>query len=139
MIISENGGCFMMGPNCRTFGMWSDGTAAVYRMETDLPADTLDQSEAEAVASIGTELAAHLTAISDATDFDDLEARLGPGTCNACVDGIDYLLTLYTDAGPRHFSSNEFEFDQTETLFRAVENALAAMSQQLQLPVDMYS
>ena len=128
----------MMGPNCRTFGLWSDGTAGVYRNGAVAPTDPLDRSEAVELTTIGSELTAELIAISDATDYDDLEARLSPGSCQACVDGIDYLLTLHTEAGPRHLSSNEFQFDQAEPLFRAVDEALTAMAERLQLPVETH-
>jgi len=138
MVISENGGCLMMGPNCRTFGLWSDGTAAVYRGGTGLPVDTLDQDSAADVAIIGAELATRLATISNTTDFDALVERLEPGSCQACVDGIDYWLTLHTEAGARQLSSNEFAFDQAEPLFQAVGEVLTAMSERLQLPLETH-
>jgi len=128
-----------MGPNCRTFGLWSDGIAAVYRQPGELPIGGLDQDAAVDVSVIDAELATQLIAIANVTDFDDLEARLNPGSCQACVDGIDYQFTLHTNAGPRYFTSNEFEFDQSEPLFQAVDNALTAMAEKLQLSVETHS
>lgn len=139
MTISELGGCNWMGPNCRTFGLWSDGTAAVYRFSAELPTESLDRDEAVDVAAVGTALADELMGIANTIDFDELESRLAPGSCQACVDGIDYVLTLHTASGTRHLSSNEFRFDQTEPLFAAVDETLTAMSETLQFEVQSWS
>ena len=77
------GGCMMMGPNCATYVVYSDGTVEIYRTGENAPA--------EVVGSIpAAEVTAFLDSVKD-TDFEALAAEVGPGTCNSCVDGIDIM------------------------------------------------
>lgn len=110
------GGCLMMGPNCATYVVYSDGTVEVYRTGENAPA--------EVVGSIPeAEVAAFLDSVDD-TDFEALAAEVGPGTCNACVDGIDYIVTLTLADGPIELDSTIVNFDLTNDFFANVETLM---------------
>ena len=111
-----NGGCQMMGPNCATYVVYSDGTVEVYRTGENAPA--------EVVGSIDeAEVTAFLDSVHD-TDFDSLAAEVGPGTCNSCVDGIDILLTLTLADGPIKLDSTVINFNLNNDFFANVETLM---------------
>ncbi len=88
------GGCQMMGPNCATYVIYSDGSVEVYRTGENKPAELTGQLE-------DGEIDAFLAGAAS-IDFEALAAEVGPGTCNACVDGIDVVLTMALPDKDRH-------------------------------------
>jgi len=110
------GGCLMMGPNCATYVVYSDGTVEIYRTGENAPAEITG-------AIPEAEVAAFLDSVKD-TDFEALAAEVGPGTCNACVDGIDYKLSLTLADGPVELDSTIVNFDFTNDFFANVETLI---------------
>lgn len=108
-----NGGCQMMGPNCATYVVYSDGTVEIYRTGENLPAEVKGSIPAA-------ELEAFIESIEN-TDFDGLLAEVGPGTCNACVDGIDAIVTITFESGPVTLDSTVVNFDPAHPLFANLE------------------
>ena len=119
VVVAEVGGCYMLGPNCATTVVMSDGTFGVFRND---PANVLDVPtslvDADFVGS--TDVAALANAIA-ATDFDELREILGPGECRACFDGIDYQVRFMTPDGGEDLSSVDHEFDATLDLFAELD------------------
>lgn len=119
VIIAEVGGCYMLGPNCATTLVMSDGAFGVFRND---PADviavptTLEGADYTGAADI---LA--LSRVIAATDFAELRSTLGPGECRACVDGIDYQVRFHTENGPEDMSSTDHDFDSSLDLFAELE------------------
>lgn len=111
-----NGGCQMMGPNCATYVVYSDGTIEVYRTGENAPAEVVGAIDAS-------EVTAFLDSVRN-TDFDGLAAEVGPGTCNSCVDGIDTLLTLTLADGPIKLDSTVINFDLNNDFFANVETLI---------------
>ncbi|MEQ1872850.1 MAG: hypothetical protein ABL953_03900 [Ilumatobacteraceae bacterium] len=110
------GGCQMMGPNCATYVVYSDGTVEIYRTDENAPA--------EVVGSIpAAEVAAFLDSVKD-TDFEGLVAEVGPGTCNACVDGLDIKATITFSDGPVELDSTIVNFDLAHPLFANLETLM---------------
>lgn len=110
------GGCLMMGPNCATYVVYSDGTVEIYRTDQGEPAEVIGSIPAA-------EVAAFLESVQD-TDFDALASEVGPGTCNACVDGIDIVLTLTLASGPVELDSTVINFDLANDFFANVETLM---------------
>lgn len=119
LVIAETGGCFMMGPNCSTTLVMSDGSFGVFRTD---PADILavpgDVSSADVSGQVDIRELAGTIADSD---FADLKSRLEPGTCRGCYDGIDVTVRFHTAAGLVDLDSVEYEFDAGLDLFRHLE------------------
>ena len=110
------GGCLMMGPNCATYVVYSDGTVEIYRTGENAPA--------EVVGSIpAAELSAFLDSVKD-TDFAGLVSEVGPGTCNSCVDGIDIKATITFADGPIELDSTIVNFDINHALFANLETLM---------------
>lgn len=110
------GGCLMMGPNCATYVVYSDGRTEVYRTGENAPAEV-----------IGLIPEAEVTAFLDSvkgTDFEALADEVGPGTCNACVDGIDIKLTLNLDSTTTALDSTIVNFDVSNSFFANVETLM---------------
>ena len=132
------GGCAMMGPNCPTFVLWGDGRAVLVRGTP--PVDPflarIDDAAVEGVGFIDAALAAGVASVALETDFSALVGRLGPGRCNACVDGIDTVITVATPAGPVTLASTDVEFDRSEPFFAAVGAAVDALERDLQLTLE---
>ena len=110
------GGCLMMGPNCATYVVYSDGTVEIYRTGENAPA--------EVVGSIpAAEVSAFLDSVKD-TDFEGLAAEVGPGTCNSCVDGIDIKATISFSDGQIELDSTIVNFDLNHPLFANLETLM---------------
>ena len=115
LVVAEVGGCYMMGPNCTTTLVMSDGSFGVYRNDpVDVMAvpESLDEAEYRGAVDV-----ADLARTVAATDFTTLRASLGPGECMACVDGIDYRVRVFTGAGPEDLASVDYEFDEAIAFF----------------------
>ncbi len=114
---ADDGGCVVMGPNCPTYRVWSDGTVEISRTGEDSPAEVTGSIPAAQVA-------AWLASVAD-LDVETLAAAVGPGTCNSCVDGADTMLTVQTDAGDTLLDSTKLAFDPTNEFFADVERLMA--------------
>lgn len=119
----------MMGPNCATFVIYSDGAVEVYRTGENEPAELtgiLPAGEIDAFIAGAAEI-----------DFEALAARVGPGTCNACVDGIDVVLSLKLPDGDVQLDSTVVNFDPAEPFFTDVETLVAdAAAATGELPIE---
>jgi hypothetical protein len=119
VVLAEVGGCYMLGPNCATTLVMSDGRFGAFRND---PADviavpaTLEGADYTGWADI---LA--LSRAIAATDFAELRRTLGAGECRACVDGIDYQVRFLTEDGPEDMSSTDHEFDSALDLFAELD------------------
>ena len=122
------GGCQMMGPNCATYVVYSDGSVEVYRTGENAPAELVGSIDA-------TEVAAFLDSVKD-TDFDGLVAEVGPGTCNSCVDGIDIKLSIALSGGTHELDSTVINFDLNNDFFANVETLMEGVRAIGELPVQ---
>ena len=111
------GGCQMMGPNCATYVIYSDGSVEVYRTGENKPAELTGQLE-------DGEIDAFLAGAAS-IDFEALAAEVGPGTCNACVDGIDVVLTMALPDGEVQLDSTVINFDLEQPFFADVDTLIA--------------
>ncbi len=96
------GGCDMIG-SCPDQTLWNDGRWARWQ---------LDRSEGfydVTFGSVAPEAAATLAARFEETDFDELRDRLGPGTCHACVDGINSNVDIHVGGDVVSFSDVEHQ------------------------------
>ncbi len=123
-----NGGCQMMGPNCATWVVYTDGTVEIFRTGENAPAEVTG-SIPEA------EISAWLESVAD-LDVDALTAEVGPGTCNACVDGIDVKLTIGLDGGPVALDSTVTNFDPANPFFANLETLMADVTAVGELPIQ---
>lgn len=122
------GGCFMMGPNCARYVVSSDGTVEAYRLGEDVP-------ELLWTSSIDPSLVDDLEEAVADTDLEAMRGRLGPGTCHACVDGIDTVLTFHTADGEIVFDSAQVEFDTTEPVFVTAALVVQAATTTGEVPI----
>ena len=127
LTITEDGGCFMMGPNCATYLVYSDGSVKLQR--TGQPGAPLD------MATIDDELVQDVVDRLATTDLDTLREGLPPGECRGCYDGIDVTFAYETPAGPVTFSSVDVDIFVPEPLFTATWPILDAASATTELPL----
>jgi hypothetical protein len=126
IVISEVGGCFMLGPNCATTLVMSDGSFGVFRTdpakvsEVSLAISDAEYTGSVQIADLGRSIAS--------TDFDELRQSLGPGTCNGCVDGIDLVVRIFTASGTEDLDSQQLAFDPDVDLFRYLEEMRRAIA-----------
>ncbi len=113
----DDGGCVVMGPNCPTFVVWSDGSVEISR--------TGETTPPEVTGSIRrSDVEAWLGSVAD-LDPTALAAAVGPGTCNSCVDGADTVLTVRTTTGDVTLDSTELAFDRTNEFFADLDQLMA--------------
>lgn len=122
-----NGGCQMMGPNCATYVIYTDGTVEIYRTGENLPAEVTGSIPAE-------EIAAYLDSVKD-VDFQALADEVGPGTCNACVDGVDMKVTIGLDE-PVVLDSTVVNFDPENQFFVALDSLMQDVYAVGELPIQ---
>ncbi len=116
------GGCQMMGPNCATYVVYSDGTVEIYRAVDIRPVG--QGAPAEIVGAIpAAEVSAFLDSVKN-TDFTALAAEVGPGICQSCFDGIDIVLTLGLGGEPVVLDSTVTNFDINNDFFANVETLM---------------
>jgi hypothetical protein len=120
--VIQDGGCVMMGPNCPTYEISSDGSVALYRSGGEF----VDQ------ATIDLALVDAIVAELATTDLATLRQRLPQGECQGCYDGIDTTF-VYPEAS---FSGVEVELVVSEPLFAATWDAVAAAGAVLVMPVE---
>ncbi len=124
VVITHDGGCMMMGPNCLEWSVASDGAWTATRV-----------GEVEEVAA-GQVPAQQVTDVVDAADTvlaDDGLAGVGPGVCNACVDGIDLRVQVTTPGGVLTLDSVEQDFGADVAVF----DAIAALEAELTATTDV--
>ena len=109
--ITEDGGCFMMGPNCATYLAYSDGSVELMR--------TREPGEPEATTTVDLEVIQKVQDLLASTDLEDLRAGLPEGECQGCFDGTDTIFTYETNNGQVSFASTEVELVLSEQLFAA--------------------
>jgi hypothetical protein len=111
-----NGGCQMMGPNCPTYVVYSDGGVEVIRTGESAPAE-ITGSIPEA------EITAFLAAMSG-VDVAALTTDVGPGSCQSCLDGVDTKVTIQLDGGPVVLDSTVMNFDPENDVFASIERLM---------------
>jgi hypothetical protein len=137
-VIRDSGGCVQMGPNCAIYVIWNDGSVAVHRSDETNTTGLPPVDSAEISGTIPVEVVDRLAAAIAATDFDELRARLGEGSCQGCVDGIDTEITFYTQSSEETISSIEFEFDPSDPLFVAVDDVRMTIALTIVLPIEQH-
>ncbi len=112
------GGCDMIG-SCPEETLWTDGRWARW---------ALDPGEDFYAVASGSVPAADATALAtriSQTDLEALRAGLGPGTCHACVDGVNVIVDLHVAGGIVSFSDVDHDLDDS-TLFEELDALLGA-------------
>jgi hypothetical protein len=122
-----NGGCQMMGPNCATFVIYTDGTVEIYRTGENAPAEITGSIPAD-------EITAFLDSV-DGVDFQALAEAVGPGTCQACVDGIDAKVTISPDEEVL-LDSTIVNFDPENEFFAALDSLMQDVYAVGELPIQ---
>ena len=125
--VTENGGCFMMGPNCRHFQLHGDGSFVVLRTGAET-------AGAVAAGSIDQMVVDALWAQMSSANYQLILDSLGPGECTACYDGIDATLVFGFEGADWVFNSAEVELDASVPLIHAAVQAAAAMDQDFEFP-----
>lgn len=124
----SDGGCQVMGPNCPTYVIWSDGRVEVQRTG----------KEDDGVVLTGSIPVADVTAWLDAVrDLDPVElaAQVGPGSCQSCVDGADVVVVTTTGRGEVTLDSTKMAFDPAHPVFAALERLTTDVLAIGQLPI----
>ena len=113
----DSGGCEVMGPNCPTYTVWSDGRVELSR--------TGDAAPPDATSTIATaELDAWLASVAD-LDVAALASTVGPGSCQSCVDGVDSVVTVHTSKGDVVVDSTKLAFDQSNPFFAGLDRLMS--------------
>ncbi len=126
-ITTESGGCVRIGPNCARHTLYNDGTVTVSRASIGL---------IEARGQIDTGQVESLLIEIRTTDFAALQARLPPGRCSGCVDGVDHEYQIASATGPVVLSSIDYSFDPAEPLFALANGTFEAMQNAAVLEVQ---
>ena len=124
---ADDGGCVVMGPNCPTYVVWSDGTVEISR--------TGEDGDPEVTGSIPESQVATWLATVAELDAAALADEVGPGSCNSCVDGADTLLTVHTDAGDVTLDSTKLAFDPANRFFADLEQLMSGVRAVGDLPL----
>lgn len=118
----------MMGPNCATYVVYTDGTVEIFRTGESKPAEVTGAIPAA-------EISAYLESISD-VDVDVLADEVGPGVCNACVDGIDVKLSITVDSAPIVLDSTVVSFDPEHPFFVNLDRLMVDVFAVGELPIQ---
>jgi hypothetical protein len=124
---ADDGGCVVMGPNCPTYVLWSNGTVEISR--------TGEDTEPEVTGTIPESLVATWLASVAGLDAAALADEVGPGSCNSCVDGADTLLTVRTANGDVTLDSTEMAFDTANEFFADLERLMTEVRAVGELPL----
>ncbi|HKJ54565.1 MAG TPA: hypothetical protein VJ978_01130 [Nitriliruptoraceae bacterium] len=124
VVITHEGGCMMMGPNCLEWAVATDGAWTATRV-----------GEQEEVASgqVPPALVTDVVAAAEAAQADGSLADVGPGVCNACADGIDLAVQVTTPAGQLALDSVDQDFGADIAVF----DAIAALESELVASTDV--
>ena len=107
--IADDGGCYMMGPNCATYIVYSNGTVELYRTRVEGPPEETTIVDVALLDKIRDLLAS--------TDLDALHASLPEGEVTAAYDGVDTTFTYAMPDGEAVFASAVVELVTAEPLF----------------------
>jgi hypothetical protein len=122
-----DGGCVVLGPNCPTYTVWSDGKVEISRTHVDGPA--------EITGNVSPDRVAQWFASVQGLDVAVLAAKVGPGVCNSCVDGADIVATIELPDGPVVLDSTKLAFDPTDPTFAALGSLIAEVQAVGELPI----
>ncbi|MGH8911563.1 MAG: hypothetical protein ACRDVD_03550 [Acidimicrobiia bacterium] len=125
--IIQEGGCQMMGPNCPTYELDRDGTFRLFRTG-DPAVVTESQIDAATTAEVWDQLAE--------VDIAALIERAGPGSCQACVDGIDTVISYTVGTEEVSLASTAIAFDTGEPFFAVINEAIEAMGATAPMPIE---
>jgi len=119
LIIEATGGCFMGGPNCPRYELRKDGSFSLVR---------LNENKIEKEASLDPKMVIEWIRLVENTDISAMIAKLGPGTCNSCIDGVDFKYEVNTQRNQFTLESTEVDFFKNqEPFFSQTEKILRAM------------
>lgn len=118
----------MMGPNCPKFVVYDDGTVEIYRGGEDGPAEVTGSIDPAALQAFFT--------VAEAEDFDALLERLPPGTCQACLDGVDIQLDVKLNGENESLNSTVVAFDEGEPFFAALTTLIEEVASVGELPIE---
>jgi len=124
---ATDGGCVVMGPNCPTYTVWSNGKVEISRTHVNGPAEITGSISADRVAQ-------WYRSVQD-LDVAALSKEVGPGTCNSCVDGADIIVTIETPNGPVVLDSTKLDFDPANPVFAALGALMADVQSVGELPI----
>lgn len=133
IVLAHTGGCMMAGPNCPVWHVAADGSFEVRR----LAGDDLLSADVEGTGQVDDALVSQVREAAAQALADDLLDRIGPGTCNGCVDGIDLLVAVATDDGVLAMDSMEHDFDDRHPIFGALGNLEDQLGAATDLPLQM--
>ena len=125
--VTQEGGCQMMGPNCPTYELDRDGTFRLFRT-----GDPQVVTEAQIDAATAAEVWEQLSEVDIAALID----RAEPGSCQACVDGIDTVISYTVGTEEVNLASTAIAFDTGEPFFAVINEAIEAMGETAQLPIE---
>ena len=128
-IISSNGGCIRMGPNCPRYMLMGDGSFTVYRG---------DATEISASGKIESSLVESWVTLVNKTNFAELRSRLDKGECKACYDGVDITYTIFKGEKSIVLNSQENDFSQKEVFFTLSDEIHRAMQDAAPLEVKSH-
>ena len=109
LVVVESGGCYQAGPLCRTLTFFADGTATV-----DWPEEA---DQAQQSYDLDPEVIGRWIDVVVSTDLDALVDSLPEGSCQGCVDGVDYTMTIDVAGTTATLDSMVVEFVRDEPLF----------------------
>jgi len=124
----DEGGCFMAGPNCATYVVYSDGTIEVLR--------TGEPDTVEATTGVDAALAATIRDLVATTDLEALRSGLPEGEMTAAYDGVDTTFIFHTTGGDVTFSSAVVELVESEPLFAATWKVRRLAAASAELPMQ---
>lgn len=124
----SDGGCQVLGPNCPTYVVWSDGRVELFRTGREDDGAVLTGSVPVAAVD------EWLTTVRD-LDAAVLADEVGPGTCNSCVDGADIVVVTATGHGDETLDSTVLAFDPEHEVFAALGELMARVDDVGPLPI----
>ena len=122
-----SGGCEVLGPNCPTYTIWTDGRVEIGRtgaQGTAVLTGHIPVAEVERWASGVATL-----------DASALAAALGPGTCNSCVDGTDIVVTIVRPTDTVVLDSTKLAFEPRNPFFATLERLMTDVRAVGSLPI----
>lgn len=120
--VTQSGGCVMIGQNCAEHTLHSNGSVEAKRIGPEAVV-----SEVEVRGEIDQGQVDSWANLVATTDFDALISRLPQGTCSGCLDGIDYIYTIYRQEGDLAINSLDHQFSEAEPFFAMTTGVYDAM------------
>ncbi len=126
-IIEATGGCYMGGPNCPRYELREDGSFSLFRV---------NEETVEKTADIDKEQVTQWMDLIETTDIPAMIARLGPGSCNSCFDGVDFKYEINTQSKSFTLESTKVDFfENHEPFFAQSEKILRIMMDSARLDI----